>query len=123
MKAKLLNALGVILMTLCCLGFVALSFFWPRPATDPTTYKGQVVEKHLQPLETQYGSKMACYLLIETQPGQRVRVEVSPAAYQRAQIGMTIEKTAVFAEPIFFIQPNAPSHSPPQSGPPTVQRP
>jgi hypothetical protein len=105
MKGRLLKILGALLVSLVIVGLCALSYYLPKLLGEPATYKGQVISKHSQRRELEFGSRLVCYLLIETQAGQRIQVRVSPAIYERAEAWMRIEKTTAFNGSVLSAQP------------------
>lgn len=54
-------------------------------------YAGKIVDKQMRALETQQGSFLMQYLIIEEENGHHSRVFVLEETYARAQIGMWIQ--------------------------------
>lgn len=73
----------------------ALTFFLEnRTATGAyrTEYEGRIVDEAIQLHESEEGSWMEQYLIIEERPGVRTQVAVRPRVYDQAKIGMWIKR-------------------------------
>lgn len=92
---KLLDrALGLFAIAVCCgliVGGVFLSYHQLRNAYRQQ-YAGRIIEKVIRPHESDEGSFIERYLVIEEQDGARSQIPVSAELYDRAKIGMWIKK-------------------------------
>lgn len=84
----------LIVLTVLMLG-AAMATCYQRAILSPPVrehYEGRVLDKYLTTHETEEGSSVRNHLLIEGESGEQFQVVVSPAVFQRAQVGMLIRR-------------------------------
>jgi hypothetical protein len=80
---------AVIVMSVGLLAFVYLNAGSKNPYRSD--YAGKIVDKGLRTYESEEGSSIEHYLIIEEEEGTRSQVIVSASIYERAKVGMWIK--------------------------------
>jgi len=75
------------------LALIALGFFLVAYRGGNTKLQGKIVVKDFTRSETDFGSRLIYYVIVEDNNGKQIKVEMDESRYQRLQIGMEVKVT------------------------------